>query len=91
MSIGALIDRWGHEDVQIHRDQKAGLTVVVAIHDTTLGPACGGTRMKPYPSLDLACVDALRLSRAMTFKAANSRYRPGETADDWTMADLTRR
>ena len=29
--------------------------------------------------------------RAMTFKAANSRYRPGETADDWTMADLTRR
>lgn len=51
-------------------DRAAGLRAVIAIHDTTLGPAVGGTRMRQYPSSDAAAVDALRLSRAMTYKAA---------------------
>jgi leucine dehydrogenase len=40
------------------------------VHDTTLGPAVGGTRMRLYPSFDDAVVDALRLARAMTYKSA---------------------
>lgn len=60
----------GHEEVVIVHDRASGLRAVIAIHDTTLGPAVGGTRMRPYPSLDEAAVDALRLSRAMTYKAA---------------------
>jgi len=51
------------------RDEAAGLRAVIAIHDTTLGPAAGGTRMQPYQSLDAALTDALRLSKAMTAKA----------------------
>jgi leucine dehydrogenase len=60
----------GHEELVAVREPASGLTAVVAIHDTTLGPAVGGTRMRAYPSLDAAAVDALRLSRAMTYKAA---------------------
>ena len=51
-------------------DASCGLRAVIAIHDTTFGPAAGGTRMRTYPSFDDAVVDALRLSRAMTCKAA---------------------
>lgn len=43
---------------------------VIAIHDTTLGPALGGTRFWHYASTDEAVTDALRLARAMTYKAA---------------------
>ena len=60
----------GHEEVILVQDGDAGLVAIIAIHDTTLGPAVGGTRMRPYPSLDEAAMDALRLSRAMTCKAA---------------------
>lgn len=64
------LDAWGHEEVVLLRDEAAGLRGVIAIHDTSLGPAVGGTRMRTYPSLDAALTDALRLSRAMTYKAA---------------------
>jgi leucine dehydrogenase len=60
----------GHEEVVLLHDRGSGLRAVIALHDTSLGPAAGGTRMSPYPSLDAAVADALRLSRAMTFKAA---------------------
>lgn len=59
-----------HEEVCILRIGDTGLRVVIAIHDTTLGPAVGGTRMMKYPRFDDAILDALRLSRAMTYKAA---------------------
>jgi glutamate dehydrogenase/leucine dehydrogenase len=59
----------GHEELLVVRDEAAGLHAVIAIHDTTFGPGVGGTRMRPYPSLDAAVSDALRLSRAMTYKA----------------------
>jgi leucine dehydrogenase len=60
----------GHEQVILVQDRAAGLVAVIAIHDTTLGRAVGGTRMRPYASVDAAVQDALRLSRAMTYKAA---------------------
>src|SRR2546430_16369387 len=60
----------GHEEVILVQDAVAGLRAVIAIHDTSLGPAVGGTRMRIYPTLDEAMVDALRLARAMTYKAA---------------------
>ena len=71
MSAGHdLLQALGHEEVLVWHDRESGLRAVVAIHDTTLGPAAGGTRMRTYPSFDHALVDALRLSRAMTAKAA---------------------
>ena len=60
----------GHERVLVIQRPEVGLRAVVAIHDSTLGPAVGGTRLKEYSSFDAAVVDALRLSRAMTYKAA---------------------
>jgi leucine dehydrogenase len=65
-----LLETLGHEEVLLWHDRATGLRAIVAIHDTTLGPAAGGTRMRTYPSFDHALVDALRLSRAMTAKAA---------------------
>jgi leucine dehydrogenase len=66
----ALAEELGHEEVVLLNDASSGLHAVIAIHDTTFGPAVGGTRMRTYASFDDAVVDALRLSRAMTCKAA---------------------
>ncbi len=60
----------GHEQVAFFSDPDSGLRCIIAIHDTTLGPSLGGTRMWPYPSEEEALVDVLRLSKAMTYKAA---------------------
>ncbi len=60
----------GHEQVVFCHDREAGLSAIIAIHDTTLGPALGGCRMWPYASDDEALADVLRLSRAMTYKHA---------------------
>lgn len=60
----------GHERVLLGRDDERGLTAIIAIHDTTLGPALGGTRVWMHDSFDAAVTDALRLSRGMTLKAA---------------------
>ena len=60
----------GHEKVFLGRDDDRGLTAIIAIHDTTLGPALGGARIWMHDSFDAAVTDALRLSRGMTFKAA---------------------
>jgi len=51
-------------------DKNSGLRAIIAIHDTTLGPAIGGARMWNYESEEDALEDALRLSRGMTYKAA---------------------
>jgi leucine dehydrogenase len=64
------IERYGHEQLLFCRDRSTGLRAIIAIHDTTLGPALGGIRMRPYPSEEAALHDVLRLSRAMTLKAA---------------------
>ena len=60
----------GHEQLVVVSDAGSGLKAIIAIHDTTLGPACGGTRIWPYISEQEAVWDALRLSRAMTYKSA---------------------
>ncbi len=60
----------GHEQVTHVRDEETGLEAVVAVHDTSLGPALGGTRILDYPTEEAALADVFRLSRAMTYKAA---------------------
>ncbi|MCB9667921.1 MAG: Glu/Leu/Phe/Val dehydrogenase [Alphaproteobacteria bacterium] len=60
----------GHEQVLFCRDDVVGLKAIIAIHDTTLGPALGGCRLYDYASEQDALTDVLRLSRGMTYKAA---------------------
>ena len=60
----------GHEALLSTQDAASGLRALIAIHDTTLGPAFGGCRMYPYASEHHAMTDVLRLSRGMTYKAA---------------------
>jgi leucine dehydrogenase len=59
-----------HEEVLLVQDRPSGLHAIIALHDTRLGPAFGGCRMRPYGSEAAALADALRLARGMTFKAA---------------------
>jgi leucine dehydrogenase len=60
----------GHEQLLLSHDPSCGYYGIVAIHDTTLGPALGGTRFWQYGSTEEAITDALRLSRGMTYKSA---------------------
>ena len=59
-----------HEGLHAFHDAKAGLNCLIAIHSTARGPASGGVRMWPYPDDQAAIDDALRLSRAMSYKNA---------------------
>lgn len=70
MNIFDRIARRAHEQVVFCHDEVTGLRAVIAIHDTTLGPALGGTRMWSYASDADALEDALRLARGMTYKSA---------------------
>jgi leucine dehydrogenase len=60
----------GYETVVYGHDSDSGLHAIIAIHDTTLGPALGGIRIRPYDCEEEALVDVLRLAEAMTYKAA---------------------
>ncbi len=62
--------RKDHEQVVFCNDPKTGLKAIIAIHDTTLGPALGGCRFWNYKSEEDAIFDVMRLSRGMTYKAA---------------------
>ena len=64
------IAEMGHEQVVFCHDKASGYRGIIAIHDTTLGPALGGCRFWNYASEEAAIVDALRLSRGMTYKNA---------------------
>lgn len=59
-----------HEQVTYVTDEETGLQAIIAVHDTTLGPSLGGTRMRDYETEAAALEDVLRLSYAMTYKAA---------------------
>ena len=59
-----------HEQVVFCQDNATGLRAIIAIHNTTLGPAAGGTRMWAYASESEALTDVLRLSRGMTYKSS---------------------
>lgn len=60
----------GHEKILLGRDEARGLTALIAIHSTKLGPAIGGTRIWKHPDFDAGLADVLRLSHGMTLKAA---------------------
>jgi leucine dehydrogenase len=64
------LGRYGHKKIVICNDAASGLRAVIAIHSTQLGPATGGLRMWPYEREEEAILDALRLSRGMTYKYA---------------------
>jgi leucine dehydrogenase len=64
------ISSQGHEQVLFCNDPSTGLKAIISIHNSTLGPALGGTRMWTYESDQHALNDVLRLSRGMTFKAS---------------------
>ena len=70
MEIFDLMAEREHEQLVFWSDPEIGYKGLIAIHDTTLGPALGGTRFWSYASEREAVVDALRLSRGMTYKAA---------------------
>jgi leucine dehydrogenase len=57
-----------HELVAFCRDARTGLTAIIALHDTSAGPAMGGCRMVDYAAEDDALTDVLRLSRGMSYK-----------------------
>jgi len=70
ISIFSGILQYEHEQVMLCHDKHTGLKAIIAIHNTVLGPALGGTRMWQYANDTEALEDALRLSRGMTYKAA---------------------
>jgi leucine dehydrogenase len=65
-----MMAEMGHEHLVFCRDDASGYRGIIAIHSTALGPAVGGTRFWSYPTEEEAIVDALRLSRGMTYKCA---------------------
>ncbi|MYL53592.1 leucine dehydrogenase [Pontibacillus yanchengensis] len=70
MEIFKYMKEYDYEQLVFCQDEESGLKAIIAIHDTTLGPALGGTRMWTYASEDEAIEDALRLSKGMTYKNA---------------------
>lgn len=72
MELFKALEQYDYEQLVFCQDQASGLKAIIAIHDTTLGPALGGTRMWTYASEEAAVVDALRLAKGMTYKNAVS-------------------
>lgn len=72
MNTFELIEKHGddHEKIVFCRDKESGLKAIIAIHNTALGPALGGTRMWNYKTEEEALIDVLRLSKGMTYKAS---------------------
>lgn len=70
MTIFGAADFDNHEQVVFCKDAESGLNAIIAIHNTTLGPAVGGCRMWPYGDEAEAIRDVLRLSRGMSYKNA---------------------
>ncbi len=72
MQLFKKMEEMGHEQVMFLQEKKTGLKAILAIHNTVLGPGLGGCRMWPYTKEDDAIIDALRLSRGMTYKSGIS-------------------
>src|SRR6516162_11036509 len=70
MGIFRELEQTGHERLVFFYDRETGLKSIIGIHSTVLGPALGGCRMWNYASESEALEDALRLSKAMTYKSA---------------------
>ena len=69
-ALFALLEEHEHEQVSLVYEPSSGYRGIIAIHDTTLGPALGGTRFWNYATDREALIDCLRLARGMTYKAA---------------------
>src|SRR5256886_6872822 len=69
-ALFALLEEHEHEQVSLVYEPSSGYRGIIAIHDTTLGPALGGTRFWNYLNDREALIDCLRLARGMTYKAA---------------------
>ncbi len=69
-SIFSYMEKYDYENLFLCQDKAIGLKAIIAIHDTTLGPATGGCRLWLYNSEMEAIEDALRLARGMTYKYA---------------------
>src|SRR5690625_3786491 len=70
MEIFTYMEKYDYEQLVFCQDENSGLKAIIAIHDTTLGPALGGTRMWTYDTEEAAIEDALRLAKGMTYKNA---------------------
>ena len=70
MKIFTYMEKYDYEQLLFCQDENSGLKAIIGIHDTTLGPALGGTRMWTYESEEAAIEDALRLAKGMTYKNA---------------------
>lgn len=70
MELFKYMETYDYEQVVVCQDKQSGLKAIIAIHDTTLGPALGGTRMWTYATEEEAFEDALRLAKGMTYKNA---------------------
>ncbi|TZE81319.1 Glu/Leu/Phe/Val family dehydrogenase [Calorimonas adulescens] len=70
MELFSYMQKYDYEQVVFCHDKASGLKAIIAIHDTTLGPALGGCRMWTYSCEDDAIMDALRLAKGMTYKNA---------------------
>jgi leucine dehydrogenase len=70
MGIFSKMEEYDYEQLVFCQDKSTGLKAIIAIHDTTLGPALGGTRIYDYKTDEEAIIDALRLARGMTYKNA---------------------
>lgn len=70
MDLFGHLKAYDYGEVHFKHDKASGLKAIVAIHDSRLGPALGGCRFLPYDTDEAAVIDALRLARGMTYKAA---------------------
>lgn len=70
MGIFTQLVEFDYEQLVFCQDKNSGLRAMIAVHDTTLGPALGGARMWMYDTEEDAIRDVLRLSRGMTYKNA---------------------
>ena len=81
MKLFDSMEEFDYEQLVFCQDKASRLKAIICIHDTTLGPALGGTRMWPYETEEAAVIDVLRLSRGMTYKnaAAGLNFGGGKT------------
>ncbi len=70
MNLFGHLRAYDYGEVHFKLDKSTGLRAIIAIHDSRLGPALGGCRFIDYESDEAALIDALRLARGMTYKAA---------------------
>src|SRR2546421_12862174 len=76
LELFPLLAEHDHAQVSIAYEPTSGYRGIIAIHSTVLGPALGGTRFWSYRTDADALIDALRLARGLTYKAAGGGPNP---------------